>query len=505
MNKYLYTLFVVLACSLALQSFECASPEFTSAKLALNQKDYIKARDLLEKVVAKNPNDANSWYLLANCKRTLLDYIGAGEAIIKAQSLPTEGTLRSQIATESYIIWVEVYNVAVNSFNQFQINRSADTKRLKEHLKLGVRVKPENSELFALLGSVYEAEGDTTNAILEYTNFINAQETAFTLAKDKGVFLGMSRASAIQQLGKPDSTKGSALESGDSLYYDHITSGTKEIYLFSATKRKGPALVEGWRVDLPKNWLPQERDRHFVYNARPYSALALMYYSRKNYDAALSVIEKASLLNPEDEQNAAFKLQIYEDQGRTNEILASLVTMTSKYPKNKAYMSQLAFIFSKLQRNDEAIATYEKTLEIDPTYDIALFNLGAAYKNKASEFQKVESEKKKSNPKYKEDESKYFPLLNKASDLFSRYLQIPQHNGDLAALEQIANIYEVTREAKKLDQIIETLESIEPSNTTNLEYYDFMGGIYARQSAIKKGYIEKSKAMYDKADILKKR
>ncbi|MFN8358513.1 MAG: tetratricopeptide repeat protein [Candidatus Kapaibacterium sp.] len=505
MSKYLYTVFVVLACSLALQSFECASPEFTSAKLALNQKDYLKARDLLEKVVAKNPNDANSWYLLANCRRTLLDYAGAGEAIIKAQSLPSDGVLRSQIATESYVIWVEVYNVAVNSFNQFQINRSLDTKRLKEHLKLGTRIKPENSELYALLGSVYETEGDTTNAIAEYNNYLNAQESAFNLAKEKGVSVGMSRASAIQQLGRPDSTKSTPLESGDSLYYDHITSGSQHVYLFSATKRKGPAMVEGWRVDLPKNWLPQERNRHFVYNVRPYPALALMYYSKKNYEAALATIEKASLLSPEDEQNAAFKLQIYEDQGRTNEILASLVSMTTKYPKNKAYMSQLAFIFSKLQRNDEAIATYEKTLEIDPTYDIALFNLAAAYKNKASEFQKYEAEKKKSNPKYKEDESKYFPLLNKASELFSRYLQLPQRTGDLAALIQIANIYEVTREAKKLDQTITQLESIEPSNTTNIEYYDFMGGIYARQSAIKKGYIEKSKAMYDKADALKKR
>jgi tetratricopeptide (TPR) repeat protein len=141
MTKYFYFFFVVLTCSLALQSFECASPEFTSAKLALNQKDYQKARDLLEKVVAKNPNDANAWYLLANCKRTLMDYTGAGEAIIKAQSLPTEGTLRSQIATESYVIWVEVYNLGVNSFNQFQVNRSVDTKKTKENLHLGVRIK----------------------------------------------------------------------------------------------------------------------------------------------------------------------------------------------------------------------------------------------------------------------------------------------------------------------------------------------------------------------------
>jgi len=505
MSKYLYLLFVVLTCSLALQSFECASPEFTSAKLALNQKDYIKARDLLEKVVAKNPNDANSWYLLANCRRTLLDYTGAAEAIYKAQNLPSEGTLRSQIATESYIIWVEVYNQAVNAFNQYQINKTIDTKKIKENLQLGIKLKPENSELIALLGSVYESEGDTLNAISEYNNYLKAQETAFVLAKEKGITLGMTRASALEILGKPDTTKVTAADNGDSLYYDHINTGTKEIYVFSAKKRKGPAAVEGWRVDLPTQWLPQERSRYFVYNSRPYLALALMYYSRKNYTDALATIDKSSLLTPEDEQNSTFKLQIYQDQGKTNELLASLVNLTTKYPTNKSYLIQLADIFSKLQRNEEAIKTYEKILLIDPKYDLALFNLGAAYKNKASEFQKVEVEKKKSNPKYKEDESKYFPLLNKAADLFEEYLKSSQHSSDLVALEQVANIYEVTRETKKIDQIITMLESLEPSNTTNIDYYEFMGGIYARQSAVKKGYIEKSKAMYDKVDALKKK
>ena len=330
MSKYLYLIFVVVSCSLALQSFECASPEFTSAKLALNQKDYLRARDLLEKVVAKNPNDANSWYLLANCRRTLMDYSGAGEAIIKAQNLPSEGTLRSQITTESYVIWVEVYNLAVNSFNQFQINHTLDTKKLKENLQLGVRIKPENSELYALLGSIYETENDTVNSIIEYSNYIKSQESAFNLAKDKSISLGMVRSSAIQQLGRPDSSKVSMLDNGDSLYYDHIISGTKDVYLFSAKKRKGQAVVEGWRVDLPKVWLPQERERHFVYNSRPYLALALMYYSQKKYDDALATIDKASLLTPEDEQNSAFKLQIYEEQGKTNEILASLVSLTTK-------------------------------------------------------------------------------------------------------------------------------------------------------------------------------
>ena len=41
--------------SLIIQSFQCASPDFTGAKLAYNQKDYNKAMIALQKEVTKNP------------------------------------------------------------------------------------------------------------------------------------------------------------------------------------------------------------------------------------------------------------------------------------------------------------------------------------------------------------------------------------------------------------------------------------------------------------------
>ncbi|MBS1538910.1 MAG: tetratricopeptide repeat protein [Bacteroidetes bacterium] len=506
MAKFLKLLIIVLCSCLALESFECASPEFTSAKVSYNQKDYLKARDMLEKEVHKNPNNVEGWFLLANTKRQLLDYKGATEAIMIAQNKAPVGDLKNKIAAESYIIWVEVYNIGVNLYNQFQTTRGMDTKKLKENLKLGLELKPENLELLALAGSVAEIEGDTASAIKEYNNYIHQCEPLFELAKSKGLAIGMPRWSAIQALGRTDTTSITDLQNGDSLFVDRLRSGGNDVYLYSAKKKDATvASVEGWRINLPKTWIHQERERYFNYNVRPYAALALMYYRQKEYSKAVEAIDKASILTPEDEQNSTFKVQIYEEQGKTAEVLTSLEELSKRNPTNKSYLSQLAFVYSRLQRNDDAIEAYEKSLKIDPTYDLALFNLAAAYKNKASEFQKEETKKKDANPKYKDDETKYFPLLTKAAEYFERYKQLPQKTGDITTLQQLANIYEVTRDKQKLESIISELESLESSYNTNADYYEFLGGLYARQTSLKKGMAEKSKLMFDKADKLRKK
>ena len=59
--------------SLIIQSFQCASPDFTGGKLAYNQKDYSKAMAALQKEVVKNPGNAEAWYLLADCHYRLND------------------------------------------------------------------------------------------------------------------------------------------------------------------------------------------------------------------------------------------------------------------------------------------------------------------------------------------------------------------------------------------------------------------------------------------------
>jgi len=60
----LYTLVFILIAGMAFVGFDCSSTEMTSAKLYIQQKNYDKALESLQKEVAKNPQSAEGYYYL---------------------------------------------------------------------------------------------------------------------------------------------------------------------------------------------------------------------------------------------------------------------------------------------------------------------------------------------------------------------------------------------------------------------------------------------------------
>ena len=86
--------------SLIIQSFQCASPDFTGAKLAYNQKDYTKALVSLEKEVIKNPTNAEAWYLLADCHFRLNNFKKATENSLQASKHATKEPMKTKVAEQ---------------------------------------------------------------------------------------------------------------------------------------------------------------------------------------------------------------------------------------------------------------------------------------------------------------------------------------------------------------------------------------------------------------------
>lgn len=500
MNKLILRsvlLCTVLLSLATLQSFQCASPNMTNGRESYRKKDYANTIKLMQLEVEKNPQNAEAWYYLGAAQRNMNDFQSATTSLNKAAELSQKEALTKDISLEQYNLWVSVYNEAASLTTSIQGGKSKDVKALSNLVALCMSIRPENYTVYSWLGGAYEMIGDTTAGLATYAKYMESEAAALDIAKTKGLYIKLSREEMIAKLGNPTKTKG--FSSGkDSLILDIYTFGSQTVHIVSEEQKNKTFAIEGWRVNIPASRLPSELERSFYLDIAPYTASAYAYYTKKDYNKALELIEKATILVPADNQVSNFKLQIYDNLGRSNEVLKTLEDLVKSEPNNKAVLVQYATALSKSKKQDDAIKYYERALSIDPNYDIALFNIAAEYKNKASEVQKSEKEKKEKDPKYKENESAYFPILSKSAEYFSSYKNLPEHRRDFSLLVQLSNIYEVTRDVTKLKVVISELEAIEPENKDNPSYYDVMGGIYMRQ-----GLKDKAEKTYQKADKLR--
>ena len=486
--------------SLIIQSFQCASPDFTGAKLAYNQKDYTKAIVSLEKEVIKNPTNSEAWYLLADCHFRLNNFKKATENSLQASKHATKEPMKTKVAEQLYFLWAEIFNKGTNSYNEFiGKGKSADINEIVELLELAITLKPENLEPLAILSNVYEIKGDTVKAISSYERYVQQVKPSLELLKKNNFTIGMSREDALSSLGKPVSTKAFMDNNGDSLIVDKIVMSGNEAYLSSVKKEGGKALIEGIRSNLPSSWLPQEKERFYAINIRPIVNLSYLYYGSKAYDKAVEMIEYSLSINPIDDELASLKIQIYDEQGKSDEVLKSLAISVQKNPNNKFFLEQYARVLARQKQYDMAIVNYEKALAIDPNFENAVFNIGACFVNKSVDIIDEENKKMDVNSKYKPDETRYFPLLNKAAEYFSQYRNNPVNKDNLGVLQQLSDIYLITRQNDKFKKIITDLEAAEPANLTNVAYYEYMGKVYAKQ-----GMKEKADKSFQMADTLKK-
>lgn len=486
--------------SLIIQSFQCASPDFTGGKLAYNQKDYSKAMAALQKEVVKNPGNAEAWYLLADCHYRLNDLPKAVQNSLEASKRSDKEPMKTKVADQLFFLWAEIYNKGTNAYNEFLgKDKSGDVSEMISLLELAISLKPENTEPLALLGNIYELKGDTTKAIATYQEYVRQLSPYIEFMKKNGMSIGMSREEVLRVLGKPITSRAFPDNNGDSLILDKMLVNNEEVFLSSFKKEGGKAILEGLRTRLPKNWLSQERERFYSMNIRPFVNLAYLYYGSKSLDKAVEIIEFTLSVNPTDDDLASLKIQIYDEQGKSDEVLKSLEVAASKNPNNKLYLEQYARVLARQKQYDKAIANYEKALAIDPNFENAIFNIGACYVNKAVDIIDEENKKIDANSKYKPDETRYFPLLNKAADYFSQYRSNAANKDNLGVLQQLSDIYLITRQNDKFKKLIIDLEAAEPANLTNASYYEYMGKVYAKQ-----GMKDKADKAFQMADLLKK-
>ena len=474
---------------LVTQSFQCASSGVASARKAIQNEDYAKAKTALEQALATNPNNCEALIMLGDVNQRLNDVDGMLDAYAKAKTCPDlTQTQREELSIKLYNSWVGSYNGGISNFNKYVSSRAdSDLVESVMMLKTATELKPTFTEPYSILGQAQEARGDTSAAIETYQRWLTMEQPGFDLMISKGVTLGSARSVALDRLGVPKESRiDSSYTDGTLVMQDKIDVGGRDVYVFSATSSiSKDTVLEGWTYNPPADLSTPEKWRSHTTSLGPLKSLAFVLYERDNKEEALTMATFASKLKPSDGELGPLRTQLLQDLGKTDEALAEVKALLKDDPQNANFRLQYAALLSNTGNNDQAIAEYITVLETDPNNGTALYNAAASFKNRASESQMAELKKMDADDSYMPNTG-YTDDLKTAAKYFEQLRKQPKYAADIIVLEQLANTYEVLKEKKNVKMLIMELEGLEGRYQDSAEYFRIMEGLYARNNMMDK-------------------
>lgn len=136
-----------------------------------------------------------------------------------------------------------------------------------------------------------------------------------------------------------------------------------------------------------------------------YRSMSRIYKNEGNAEKAMEYIKKGREAYPNNNNLIVEELEDYLKNDKHEEALANLKTAIANDPNNPVLHFAKGTVHESLKQEAEAIASYEKAMEIKPDYYDAAFNLGAYFFNKGAD-------KKNEANKLPLSESKKYDALN---------------------------------------------------------------------------------------------
>ncbi len=151
----------LVALFFATTAFQCGSAEMTTAKLAMQQKQWEKAENSLMKEIAKNDKNEEAWYLLGQVRLELKKYDAANEAYSKA--LQVSDVHKAEINNNRLAMWATLYNEGISMYNKGKDN-PANYDSAMMRFKIATIMAPDSANTYYVLGLASYAKKDYAGA-----------------------------------------------------------------------------------------------------------------------------------------------------------------------------------------------------------------------------------------------------------------------------------------------------------------------------------------------------
>lgn len=354
MKKMKYIVSFVLLAALAFMGFQCSSTEITSAKLYIQQKNYDKALEVLQKDVEKNPKSDEGFYLLGYVQGEK----GNFEEMVKNydKSLAISKSFSQNIDESRKYFWATAFNKGV-TFYQRGI-KSSDTdsanilfdKSITEFQAASL-IEPDSADAYKNLAYVYMSKGDNDAAVEPLQKLIDLEK-----ALDGYRFLGeiyYVKGTNLKNEGNEVEAKANfdkaiqILEQGRKLYPENA-----ELLLVLSNSYIGADRISEAMDEFKAGVEKEPENKYYRYN---YGVLLL---GAEEFEKAEEQFKKAIEIDP-DYTNAVYNLAVtYVKWGTAiNKAAEEKGEMNEDYKVK--YQSALPYLEKVVQAEDTDAATWE--------------------------------------------------------------------------------------------------------------------------------------------------
>jgi tetratricopeptide (TPR) repeat protein len=477
-----------VTCYFTVSGFDCASPEMTTAKMAIQHKEYSKAEESLTKEVTLHPANGEAWMLLGDTyfeQGRYADMRNAYEKALRDGNQPAiTADQRRNVSVRLYNAWLSKYNGALDAFNKgLESKDNAAFQHALALLDTADMLRADYPENTFLRSTIYRELGDQGRERQELNKYVEALNSSIDAGVAAGISLNMTQQAVTAKLGAPTRTKVTD-STGGWAYYE-----PRKLWVYYAPAKSGEPRVEGWKVATAGE---PEFISELPFQIRSYPEYALGVEAfragetdKSRYDEAQKLLQRVVRYDPDRAGVTDVLSRIYINTGRTAEAKAAIEEQMRLNPKDPTpYITYGNLLFSMNDYSGAATA-FKQALGLglpdsDEKMQIALFNLGAVYKNWGKQMQDSIEKVSKDHPSPAQVQAFQAPL-REAMGYFERLKTQKVKDGDFAVLAELANIYDVLGDKAKLNSTIKEIESIQNvgDNATNVTYWVTLRRLYA--------------------------
>ncbi len=205
MKRYIpLALFALAVFYFASTGFQCGSAESTSAKLYMQQKNWAKAEESLQKELVKNPKNEEACFLLGQVRYELKNYAGMNDAFTSALQLGDEH--KQDISRYRLSVWGSLFNEGVAYYNKGRDSAMYYDKAL-EAFSTAIQMMPDSANTYYVAALADYAKKDIPDAIRKLETAVEKDPKYLDALKLLGQ---MHYSVAMEKFDKKDEAGGNA-------------------------------------------------------------------------------------------------------------------------------------------------------------------------------------------------------------------------------------------------------------------------------------------------------